>query len=44
MDKGKATDAADMMVVVVLADKAVDWATQVSLKGFVICHRSENIY
>ncbi len=32
VDKGKATDAADVMVAAVPADKAVDWATQVSLK------------
>ncbi len=32
VDKGKVTDAADMMVAAVLADKAVEWATQVSLK------------
>ncbi len=32
MDKGKATDVADAMVAAVPADKAMDWATQVSLK------------
>ncbi len=32
VDKGKVTDAADGMVMAVLADKAVDRATQVSLK------------
>jgi hypothetical protein len=32
VDKGKASNAADAMVAVVPADKAVDWATQVSLK------------
>jgi hypothetical protein len=32
VDKGMATDAADAMVVAILADKAVDWATQVSPK------------
>ncbi len=32
VDKGKVADAADAMVAVVPAVKAVDWATQVSLK------------
>jgi hypothetical protein len=32
MDEGEATNAVDTMVAAVPADKAVDWATQVSLK------------
>ncbi len=32
MDEGKATDVADVTVAVVPAYKAMDWATQVSLK------------
>ncbi len=32
VDEGKVTDGADGMVAEVLADKAMDWATQVSLK------------